>query len=267
MKRILFILPLSALLTYCSSSRQATAPAAPGVSNVQVNGAGTTASATTSVENRDWGYKASRDTAMSGTWQLEGMVAADGSWKSAQSWVPVDTTLVTTDSTAVADGTSTTTSGSTTTTTGTSNKAQSSASNSGSTGSVGAQGSSKSKSFGARLYDTSTHFFDTAAFQQTLSRRIVSFNYWQRLPEIRIMPSLGIFTGNTGCNSMSGSFNFSGTDLKVDNRIRTSKMACNDYDESAFIGDLLKADSYTINNGMLEFKKGGHTLLSFKKKV
>lgn len=246
MKRILFILPFSALLTYCSSSRQTTAPAAPGVSNVQVNGAGAMASTTASVENRDWGYKASRDTAMSGTWQLEGMVAADGSWKSAQSWVPVDTTLVTTDSSVATEGTS---------------------SNSGSTGSVGAQGSSKSKSFGARLYDTSTHFFDTAAFQQTLSSRIVPFNYWQRLPEIRIMPSLGIFTGNTGCNSMSGSFNFSGTDLKVDNRIRTSKMACNDYDESAFIGGLLKADSYSINNGMLEFKKGSQTLLTFRKKV
>lgn len=81
------------------------------------------------------------------------------------------------------------------------------------------------------------------------------------------MPSLGIFTGNTGCNSMSGSFNFNGSDIKVDKRIRTSKMACNDYDESMFIGALLKADNYSLNNGLLELKQGTTTLMSFKRKV
>lgn len=237
MKRILFILPLSVLLTYCSSSKQATSAGA-GVSNVQVNGTATTGTTTTGNENRDWGYKASRDTAMNGTWQLEGMIAADGSWKSAQSWVPVDTTTMMVDSAAAAPEAA--------------NAPKSSA---------------QSGSFGAKLYDTSTHFFDTTAFQQKLASRIVPFNYWQRLPEVKIMANLGIFTGNTGCNSMSGSFNFNGSDLKVDKRIRTSKMACNDYDESVFINDLLKADNYSINNGMLEFKQGNTTLLSFKRKV
>lgn len=252
MKKIFFVLPLSVLLTYCSSSRKAVAPAPAGVSNVQVNGTANTSGAVSAgSQNRDWGYKASRDTAMNGSWQLEGMVAADGSWKTAESWAPVDTLQNMMDSAASAiDNSSATTTGS------------------GTTGNTAAAGAStKSQSFSQRLYDTSTHFFDTTAFQQTLASRVRPFNYWQRLPEIRIMPGLGIFTGNTGCNSMSGSFNFNGTDLKIDNRIRTSKMACNEYDEGTFIADLLKADNYAINNNVLEFKKGNTTVLSFKKKV
>ena len=65
---------------------------------------------------------------------------------------------------------------------------------------------------------------------------------------------------------MSGSFNFSGNDIKVNPNIRTSKMACNDYDESAFLSSLVKVNNYNIANDMLELKKGNTTVLTFTRK-
>ena len=237
MKRILFVLPVSVLLTYCSSTKPVITPA--GVSNVQVNGMAATTPTDGSV-NRDWSYKSSRDTGINGNWQLAGMMLPDGSWKAAETWKPVDTTTM--------------------------NTMDSSTQAAMSNNSTTEQTASTKKDFGGKLYDTSTHFFDTAAFVQTIQASYKPFNYWQRVPEMKIMADLGIFTGNTGCNSMSGSFNFSGTDLKVNPKIRTSKMACNEYDESAFLGSLVKVDNYSINNDMLDFKKGNTTVLSFKRK-
>jgi heat shock protein HslJ len=74
-----------------------------------------------------------------------------------------------------------------------------------------------------------------------------------------------IFTGNTGCNSMSGSFNFSNKDIQFGRNIVTSKMSCNEYDESKFISALKKADNYTVNGNTLELKQGSTLLLTFKK--
>ncbi len=234
MKRILYVLPLSVLLTYCSSTRPLIEP---GVSNVKVNGEAATAS--TSAENKVWPYKETRDTALNGSWQLEGLIAADGNWKGADGWMPADTAMDVIDSSAHA--------------------AMSSIEKSGET-------ASSSKFFGSRVLDTSTHFFDTAAFRQTLAMRVKPFKYWERLPEINLMADLGIFTGSTGCNSMSGSFNFNGSDIKVDPLIRTSKMACFEYDENDFLNNLLKADNYSLNGNKLELKQGATTVLSFSRK-
>lgn len=235
MKRILFVLPLGMLLTYCSSTKPVITP---GVSNLQVNGTAATSSNDGSV-NRDWTYKAGRDTTMNGTWQLAGMMLPDGSWKSAETWKPVDTTMNSMDSASQAAM---------------------------STSVPSDRTASTKKDFGGKLYDTSTHFFDTAAFRETVNASYKPFNYWQRVPEMKILADLGIFTGNTGCNSMSGSFNFSGNEMKVNPNIRTSKMACNEYDESAFLTSLVKVDNYSINNGMLELKKGNTTVLTFTRK-
>ncbi len=250
MKRILFVLPLSVLLTYCSSSKQATTPV--GVSNVQVNGADyNSANATGS---KDWGYKSSRDTAMNGTWELEGMVAADGGWKSAETWTPADTMSMSADVDIQTQMEA--------------NKPGPSTDNSSMASSKKSTSTAKGKKFSYKMADTSTHFFDTVAFRQQLAgRELKPFQYWQRLPEMRIMANLGVFTGNTGCNSMSGSFNFNSSKLKIDNNIRTSKMACSDYDESAFISNLLKADSYNVSGDKLELMQGNTTVLTFKRKV
>lgn len=248
MKRILFVLPLSVLLTYCSSTRPAIAP---GVSNVQVNGSVVTDFSIAANNTRDWSYKASRDTSLKGSWQLEGMVAADGSWKTSEAWRPVDTTTTMVDTTAFQPEGSTVMPQS---------KSKLDLSNS-------PQTASSKKTFGAGMYDTSMHYFDTAAFRQQLADQVKPFEYWKRLPEINMMPTLGIFTGNTGCNLMNGSFNFSGNDIKFDSRIRTSKMACNEYDETTFVNALTKVDNYNVTNDMLELKQGNTTLLTFKRKV
>ena len=236
MKRILFVLPLSMLLTYCSSTKPVITP---GVSNVQVNGMAATTPTDGSI-NRDLSYKASGDTGMNGSWQLAGMMLPDGGWKAAETWKPVDTTMM--------------------------NSMDSTTHAAMSTNSTSNQTASTKKDFGGKLYDTSSHFFDTTTFKQTVQASYKPFNYWQRLPEMKIVADLGIFTGNTGCNSMSGSFNFNGNDIRVNPKIRTSKMACNEYDESAFLGSLVKVDNYSINNDMLELKKGNSTVLSFKRK-
>ena len=238
MKRILFILPVSVLLTYCSSTKPVITP---GVSNVQVNGAVANATPSNGSTNRDWTYKASRDTGMNGNWQLAGMMLPDGSWKAAETWTPVDTLTM--------------------------NSMDSSSQAAMSTTAKSEQMASTKKDFGGKLYDTSTHFFDTAAFRQKVEASYKPFNYWQRVPEMKILADLGIFTGNTGCNSMSGSFNFSGNDIKVNPKIRTSKMYCNDYDESAFLNSLVKVDNYKIANDMLELKQGNLIVLTFKRKV
>lgn len=234
MKKTLFALTIAAAITGCSSSRNAvTRPE--GISNVQVNGTIIDSSALATAP-RDWAYSSSRDTAISGNWQLAGMLIGDTTWKTADEWAPMDTTAVMADSTGLQQ-----------------------------TGIIPpAVSSKKATSFAAALYDTTTSYIDTAA--TTIATALKPFVYWHRVPEMRINPALGVFTGNTGCNSMSGTFNFSGNEMKFNNRIRTSKMACNEYDESGFIQALTRVNNYTISNDLLELKEGDKVLMSFRRK-
>jgi heat shock protein HslJ len=64
---------------------------------------------------------------------------------------------------------------------------------------------------------------------------------------------------------MSGSFNFSNKDIQFGRNIVTSKMSCNEYNESSFLSALKKADNYTLNGNTLELKQGNTLLLSFRK--
>jgi len=242
MKKIIYLLPFSMLLTYCSTSKMTTTP---GVSNVKVNDAPAAATINTAVETRDWGYKSTRDTALSGEWQLEGMLAANGNWKPVDSWYPTDSAAV--DSTALPMDSSTAMTDV--------NEAFN----------PNPPMASTNKNFGSKMRDTSYHYFDTAAFRQQLTDRDKPFDYWKRIPKMTIMPSLGIFSGNTGCNSMSGGFNFTETLIKFENNIRTSKMLCNEYDEVAFLANLVKVDNYIINANVLELKQADTVLLTFKR--
>ncbi len=60
------------------------------------------------------------------------------------------------------------------------------------------------------------------------------------------------FTGNTGCNSMSGMFISQGNDLRFNEEIVTTKMACEGYNEDVFIENLRRVNKYRIDNGTLE---------------
>jgi heat shock protein HslJ len=72
------------------------------------------------------------------------------------------------------------------------------------------------------------------------------------------------FTGNTGCNNMSGKFWFSASDssLTFSEKLVTTKMACTGYNEKAFLKNLLLTTHYTIKNGVLIFLADDKTELS-----
>jgi heat shock protein HslJ len=59
------------------------------------------------------------------------------------------------------------------------------------------------------------------------------------------------FTGNTGCNNMSGKFTVLGKSLRFDSNMITTKMACPGYNEVAFIKSLLRTNGYKFDNGVL----------------
>ncbi len=259
MKKTIFVLPLCALLTFCSSSRKAVTPAAPGISNVNV-GRGDSmtsaakASASFTQADRDWAYKATRDTMLSGTWTLEGLLGADGNWSSTQSWyadttataVSTDSTMMSTDTTSIATSTGTGTASST---------------SSGKSGKGKAKGKNRNALYTAAQTRLNYNYKDSSVLDTTAQ----PFKYWNRIPTVTLNPTNRVFTGNTGCNSMSGSFNFSDKDIQFGRNIVTSKMACNEYNETAFIAALKKADNYTMNGNTLELRQGSTLLLTFKK--
>jgi heat shock protein HslJ len=72
-----------------------------------------------------------------------------------------------------------------------------------------------------------------------------------KIPRLEFNLSGKRFTGNTGCNNMSGSFDFTDTTLQFNHRITTTKMACVGYNEKAFLESLLRTNSYKLQNGIL----------------
>ena len=61
------------------------------------------------------------------------------------------------------------------------------------------------------------------------------------------------FTGNTGCNSMSGTFYFSDTDssLSFSAKIVKTRMSCAGYNEAGFLKSLQSAARYRLHHGTL----------------
>jgi len=246
MKKTIFVLPLCALLTFCS--RKTVAPAPAGISNVNVGrGDSMTSAAKASAgftpADRDWAYKAQRDTSLNGTWTLTGIMSNDGTWGSTEI---IDTTSMattaTTDTAMSAETTTTTTTGKTT--------------------SKRARTKNRNALYSAAQTRLKLDYKAGSAIDTTA---LEPYKYWTRTPTLSINATRSVFTGNTGCNSMSGTFNFSEKDIQFGRNIVTSKMACNEYDESVFLSALKKADNYAINGDMLEIRQGTTKLLSFRK--
>ncbi|MCS3798136.1 META domain-containing protein [Niastella sp. OAS944] len=72
-----------------------------------------------------------------------------------------------------------------------------------------------------------------------------------KIPRLDLNLSTKRFTGNTGCNNMNGSFDFTDTTIQFNQRIVTTRMACVGYNEKAFLENLLRANNYKLQNGML----------------
>jgi len=75
------------------------------------------------------------------------------------------------------------------------------------------------------------------------------------------------FTGNTGCNNMSGRFQVSGKTLRIDSNLITTKMACAGYNEPAFIKNLLRANGYKFEEGVLVLLFDGTELSRWVRKL
>ena len=72
------------------------------------------------------------------------------------------------------------------------------------------------------------------------------------IPELNFDLSTAKFSGNTGCNTMQGSFVINKDALNFGADMVSTKMACQGYNEKAFIDNLLKTNRYEIKDGVLQ---------------
>lgn len=75
-----------------------------------------------------------------------------------------------------------------------------------------------------------------------------------RLPQLNFNLADKTFSGNSGCNSMSGTFEYSDTSLVFNERIMLTKMFCQGYNEQAFIKNLLRTNHYEFRDSILILK-------------
>lgn len=73
-----------------------------------------------------------------------------------------------------------------------------------------------------------------------------------KIPFINFDLKTNRFSGNTGCNSMSGNFEINKDALKFNENVISTKMACPGYNEQPFFDNLLKTNRYVIKNGVLQ---------------
>ena len=88
-----------------------------------------------------------------------------------------------------------------------------------------------------------------------------------RIPEIQFDIKESRFTGNTGCNRMSGSFLATDSTLHFSEKMITTRMYCTGYNESAFLQNLLRVESYKYRKGMLIFTVGNVEVFRWTRKT
>jgi len=87
-----------------------------------------------------------------------------------------------------------------------------------------------------------------------------------RIPEISLDIATSHFSGNTGCNRMSGTFLATDSTLSFSDKMITSRMYCAGYNESAFLQNLLRVDSYKFKKGWLVFTVEGIEVFRWTRK-
>jgi heat shock protein HslJ len=75
------------------------------------------------------------------------------------------------------------------------------------------------------------------------------------------------FSGNTGCNDMSGHFFVKGDSLSFDEHIVLTRKACEGYNEKAFIDNLAKTTGYKIVDGVLQLMNDQTVLSKWTRKA
>lgn len=87
-----------------------------------------------------------------------------------------------------------------------------------------------------------------------------------RIPEISLDIANGKFSGNTGCNRMTGTFLATDSTLSFSDKMVTTRMYCAGYNESAFLQNLLRVDSYKFKKGWLVFTVEGIEVFRWTRK-
>ena len=88
-----------------------------------------------------------------------------------------------------------------------------------------------------------------------------------RIPKLNFNLVTKKFTGNTGCNDMSGNFLISGDSLSFNEQIITTRKACEGYNETAFIDNLTKTNHYKIVDGVLQLMHDQTILSKWTRKL
>jgi heat shock protein HslJ len=71
-----------------------------------------------------------------------------------------------------------------------------------------------------------------------------------KIPRLELNLSAKRYTGNTGCNDMSGTLEYTDSTITFVQPV-TTKMNCVGYNERAFLENLLRTNRYHLENGML----------------
>lgn len=87
-----------------------------------------------------------------------------------------------------------------------------------------------------------------------------------RVPEISLDIATSHFSGNTGCNRMSGTFLATDSTLSFSDKMVTTRMYCAGYNESAFLQNLLRVDAYKFKKGWLVFTVEGIEVFRWTRK-
>ena len=87
-----------------------------------------------------------------------------------------------------------------------------------------------------------------------------------RVPEISLDIATSKFSGNTGCNRMTGTFLATDSTLSFSDKMVTTRMYCAGYNESAFLQNLLRVDSYKFKKGWLVFTVEGIEVFRWTRK-
>lgn len=119
---------------------------------------------------------------------------------------------------------------------------------------------------------TSGQLKDTAALNDTsiagewqLQPQLASDTASGRIPHISFDVAINTFSGNTGCNSMRGTYVKSGDSLVFNKQLITTKMACIGYNENTFLNNLFRVNHYTIKNGVLQFMENENVLFKWER--
>ncbi|MDH7462941.1 META domain-containing protein [Chitinophagaceae bacterium 26-R-25] len=87
-----------------------------------------------------------------------------------------------------------------------------------------------------------------------------------KLPFLTINLKKKQFTGNDGCNDISGTFETAEDKLAFSDNIKGTKIECKGYDEKAFLHNFLLTSNYKIEDGMLSLMNGNTVLSKWSRK-